>query len=127
MGVLSGVKVLDLTRLLPGPYCTLLMADYGAEVIKIEEPGNGDYIRWRTPATRGIGARHLTVNRNKKSVELNLKTAQGKQIFKQLATDADVIIESFRPGVQRRHRSEQRLYNERLRLRQCGIAPGLAH
>ena len=102
MGVLSGVKVLDLTRLLPGPYCTLLMADYGAEVIKIEEPGNGDYIRWRTPAIEGIGARHLTVNRNKKSVELNLKTAEGKQIFKQLAAEADVIIESFRPGVMQR-------------------------
>ena len=57
MGVLSGVKVLDLTRLLPGPYCTLLMADYGAEVIKIEEPENGDYIRWRTPAIEEIGAR----------------------------------------------------------------------
>ena len=102
MGVLSGVKVLDLTRLLPGPYCTLLMADYGADVIKIEEPGNGDYIRWRTPAVEGIGARHLTVNRNKKSVALNLKTEEGQQIFKQLAADADVIIESFRPGVMQR-------------------------
>ena len=102
MGVLSGVKVLDLTRLLPGPYCTLLMADYGADVIKIEEPGKGDYIRWRTPAAEGIGARHLTVNRNKKSVALNLKTAQGQQIFKQLAAEADVIIESFRPGVMQR-------------------------
>ena len=102
MGVLSGVKVLDLTRLLPGPYCTLLMADYGAAVIKIEEPGKGDYIRWRTPAAEGIGARHLTVNRNKKSVTLNLKTAEGQQIFKQLAAEADVIIESFRPGVMQR-------------------------
>ena len=102
MGVPSGVKVLDLTRLLPGPYCTLIMADYGAEVIKIEEPGNGDYIRWRKPAIEGIGARHLTVNRNKKSVELNLKTAEGQQIFKQLAAEADVIIESFRPGVMQR-------------------------
>ena len=102
MGVLSDVKVLDLTRLLPGPYCTLLMADYGAEVIKIEEPGKGDYIRWRTPAIESIGARHLTVNRNKKSVELNLKTAEGQQIFKQLAAEADVIIESFRPGVMQR-------------------------
>ena len=102
MGVLSGVKVLDLTRLLPGPYCTLLMADYGADVIKIEEPGKGDYIRWRTPAVEGIGARHLTVNRNKKSLALNLKTAQGQQIFKKLAAEADVIIESFRPGVMQR-------------------------
>lgn len=102
MGALSGVKVLDLTRLLPGPYCTLMMADYGAEVIKIEEPGNGDYIRWRTPAIEGIGARHLTINRNKKSIELNLKTDDGKEIFKQMAATADVIIESFRPGVMER-------------------------
>ena len=99
MGALSGVKVLDLTRLLPGPYCTLMMADYGAEVIKIEEPGNGDYIRWRKPDIEGIGARHLTINRNKKSIELNLKTEEGKEIFKKMAAEADVIIESFRPGV----------------------------
>ncbi len=99
MGALSGIKVLDLSRLLPGPYCTLMMADYGAEVIKIEEPGNGDYIRWRKPAIEGIGARHLTINRNKKSVELNLKTDEGKEIFKKMAAEADVIIESFRPGV----------------------------
>ena len=99
MGALKGVKVLDLSRLLPGPYCTLMMADYGAEVIKIEEPGQGDYIRWRTPAIEDIGARHLTINRNKKSIELNLKTDEGKEIFKKLAADADVILESFRPGV----------------------------
>ena len=99
MGALSGVKVLDLSRLLPGPYCTVTMADYGAEVIKIEEPGNGDYIRWREPAIEGIGARHLTVNRNKKSIELNLKTEEGKEVFKKMAADADVILESFRPGV----------------------------
>ena len=99
MGALKGVKVLDLSRLLPGPYCTLMMADYGAEVIKIEEPGQGDYIRWRKPAIEDIGARHLTINRNKKSIELNLKTDEGKEIFKKLAADADVILESFRPGV----------------------------
>jgi crotonobetainyl-CoA:carnitine CoA-transferase CaiB-like acyl-CoA transferase len=79
-----------------------MMADYGAEVIKIEEPGNGDYIRWRKPAIGGIGARHLTINRNKKSVELNLKTEEGKEIFKKLAANADVILESFRPGVMQR-------------------------
>ncbi|WP_336046697.1 CaiB/BaiF CoA transferase family protein [Solibacillus ferritrahens] len=102
MGVLKGVKVLDLSRLLPGPYCTLMMADYGAEVIKIEEPGQGDYIRWRKPAIEGIGARHLTINRNKKSIEINLKTDEGKEIFKKMAADADVILESFRPGVMNR-------------------------
>ena len=102
MGALTGIKVLDLSRLLPGPYCTLMMADYGAEVIKIEEPGKGDYIRFRKPAVEGIGARHLTVNRNKKSVELNLKTEQGREIFLKLAKEADVILESFRPGVMER-------------------------
>lgn len=102
MSALSGIKVLDLTRLLPGPYCTLMMADYGAEVIKIEEPDKGDYIRWREPAIEGIGARHLTINRNKKSIELNLKTEVGKEIFKKMAANADVIIESFRPDVMKR-------------------------
>ena len=102
MGALSGIKILDLTRLLPGPYCTLMMADYGAEVIKIEEPGRGDYIRSREPGLNGIGARHLTVNRNKKSVELNLKTEAGIEIFNKMARDADVIIEGFRPGVMER-------------------------
>ncbi|MFD6210804.1 CaiB/BaiF CoA transferase family protein [Peribacillus sp. NPDC060253] len=99
MGALSGIKVLDLSRLLPGPYCSLMMADYGAEVIKIEEPGRGDYIRWRKPAIKGIGARHLTINRNKKSIELNLKSDEGIEIFKKMAANADVILESFRPGV----------------------------
>ncbi|MEE3952382.1 CaiB/BaiF CoA-transferase family protein [Peribacillus frigoritolerans] len=99
MSALSGIKVLDLSRLLPGPYCSLMMADYGAEVIKIEEPGRGDYIRWRKPAIEGFGARHLTINRNKKSIELNLKSEEGKEIFKKMAANADVILESFRPGV----------------------------
>ena len=102
MGALTGITVLDLTRLLPGPYCTLMLADYGAEVIKIEEPGRGDYIRSREPGLNGIGARHLTVNRNKKSVELNLKTEAGIEIFNKMARDADVIIEGFRPGVMER-------------------------
>jgi crotonobetainyl-CoA:carnitine CoA-transferase CaiB-like acyl-CoA transferase len=102
VSALSGVKVLDLSRLLPGPYCSLMLADYGAEVIKIEEPGTGDYIRWRKPAIEGIGARHLTINRNKKSMELNLKTEEGKEIFKKMAENADVILESFRPGVMER-------------------------
>ena len=102
MDALSGIKVLDLSRLLPGPYCTLMMADYGAEVIKIEQPKIGDYIRWRKPGINGIGARHLTINRNKKSIELNLKSEEGKEIFKKMASEADVIIESFRPGVMER-------------------------
>ncbi|MGE7778899.1 CaiB/BaiF CoA transferase family protein [Peribacillus sp. NPDC097264] len=102
MGALSGITVLDLSRLLPGPYCSLMLADYGAEVIKIEEPGFGDYIRWGKPDIEGIGARHLTINRNKKSVELNLKSEEGREIFKKMAEKADVVLESFRPGVMER-------------------------
>lgn len=84
MGALTGITVLDLSRLLPGPYCSLLLADYGAEVIKIEEPELGDYIRWGNPAIEGIGSRHLTINRNKKSVTLNLKKKEGQTIFKKI-------------------------------------------
>ncbi|MCF8565301.1 CoA transferase [Alicyclobacillus tolerans] len=96
---LTGIKVLDLTRLLPGPYATLMLADFGADVIKIEEPGQGDYARWYQPLIGGKGSRHLFINRNKQSVTLNLKTEEGKEIFHKMAHDADVVIESFRPGV----------------------------
>lgn len=96
---LDGVTVLDLTRLLPGGYATLLMADLGADVIKIEEPGKGDYIRWTPPIVGDFSASHIALNRNKKSVSINLKTDEGRDVFARLARDADVVIESFRPGV----------------------------
>ncbi|QQK80298.1 CoA transferase [Salicibibacter cibi] len=99
MGVLDGIRILDLTRLLPGPYCTMLMGDYGAEVIKVEQPVIGDYGRNTDPFIEGYSTRHLVLNRNKKSVTLDLKSEEGKEIFKNLAKDADVIIEGFRPGV----------------------------
>lgn len=98
---LAGIKVLDLTRLLPGPVCTLHLADLGAEVIKIEDTGVGDYAR-----TMGLGAGpgedsffFRIVNRNKHGMRLDLKQAAGVEVFMRLARDADVIIESFRPGV----------------------------
>ena len=97
----AGVRMLDLSRLLPGPYCSLLFADLGAEVIKVEEPGRGDYAR-RTPPYWGqsdVGAYFLLLNRNKKSVSIDLKTEAGKAIFRRLARTADVLLESFRPGV----------------------------
>ncbi len=91
---------MDLTRLLPGPYGTMLLGDLGAEVIKIEEPEQGDYARWNPPHISGIGSRHLLLNRNKKSITLNLKMPEGKAILFQMVKDgADVLIEQFRPGV----------------------------
>ena len=102
MKALEGIRVLDLTRLLPGPYATMYLADFGAEVIKIEQPGEGDYAREYEPKRGGIGYRFLIINRNKKSVSLTLKMEKGKEIFLKLAENADVIIESFRPGVMER-------------------------
>jgi alpha-methylacyl-CoA racemase len=95
---LSGIKILDLTRLLPGPLCTLHLADLGAEVIKIED-SFGDYARYVPPMQNKNSAFFLAVNRNKKSLILNLKTEEGKNKFLELAKTADVIVESFRPGV----------------------------
>ena len=100
-GAFSGLRFLDLSRLLPGPYCSLLFADLGAEVIKVEEPGRGDYAR-RTPPYWGssdVGAYFLLLNRNKKSISIDLKAEAGKAAFRRLARTADVLLESFRPGV----------------------------
>jgi crotonobetainyl-CoA:carnitine CoA-transferase CaiB-like acyl-CoA transferase len=94
---LAGVRVLDLSRLLPGPYCTLLLADMGAEVIKIETPLAGDYARF-LPSELGLSGMFAALNRNKKSVALNYRNPRGREIFLQLAQEADVVFESFRPG-----------------------------
>lgn len=100
---LAGLKVLDLSRLLPGGYATLLLADLGADVLKVEEPGKGDYLRWMPPyAATGEGAMHLALNRGKRSLTLNLKMSQGRDVLRRLVRDADVLIESFRPGVMAR-------------------------
>src|SRR5450759_3638347 len=97
---LAGLRVLDLSRLLPGGYCTLVLADLGADVVKIEEPGRGDYVRWSSPyASNGESGPHLALNRGKRSVTLNLKSAAGADILRELAGAADVLVESFRPGV----------------------------
>lgn len=99
MTALKSIKVLDLTRLLPGGYCTQMLGDMGAEVIKIEQPGIGDYIRWMPPYMKKESGLFLAINRNKKSMTLNLKTTQGQKIFYRLVESADVIIEGYRPGV----------------------------
>lgn len=101
---LEGIRVLDLSRLLPGPFCSLLLADYGAEVVKVEDTGMGDYVRWAVPAVEGVedsakSVRFLALNRNKSSVRLNLKDPAGREAFLKLVEGADVVLESFRPGV----------------------------
>ncbi|MCQ2358961.1 MAG: CoA transferase, partial [Phascolarctobacterium sp.] len=99
MLALEGIRVLDMSRLLPGPYCTSILADFGAEVIKIEEPGKGDYSRTFPPFIGDLSYWFLIVNRNKKSVVIDLKTEEGKQQFLELVKTADVVVESYRPGV----------------------------
>lgn len=96
---LAGVRILDLTRLLPGPLATQHLADYGAEVIKVEDTGVGDYARSMGAMGGETSWFYQLVNRNKRSLRLDLKQAQGVAVFLRLARDADVIIESFRPGV----------------------------
>src|SRR5439155_19326705 len=96
---LDGIRVLDLTRLLPGGYATLLMADLGADVVKVEEPGRGDYIRWTPPLVDGESAGHRALNRGKRSITLNLKDQAGVDLLRRLAVRFDVLVESFLPGV----------------------------
>ena len=95
---LDKIKVVDLTRTLAGPFCTMLMGDMGAEVIKIEEPTGGDETRKWTPFVNGESTQFLTFNRNKRSLSVNLKEPEGLKIVQDLAADADVLIESFRAG-----------------------------
>jgi crotonobetainyl-CoA:carnitine CoA-transferase CaiB-like acyl-CoA transferase len=101
---LEGVKVLDLSRLLPGGFCSLLLADFGADVVKVEDTGMGDYVRWAPPYYEGAddsakSALFLALNRNKRSVRIDLKTDGGRGVLLRLVKDADVLLESFRPGV----------------------------
>src|SRR5579872_1205779 len=96
---LDGIRVLDLSRLLPGAYASQMLADFGADVIKVEEPGSGDYGRFMPPYGPGGMSLYFTaINRNKRSMMLNLKTEQGRAIFLRMIHHADVVLESFRPG-----------------------------
>jgi alpha-methylacyl-CoA racemase len=125
---LDGLKILDLTRLLPGGYCSLLMADFGADVLKVEDTGMGDYIRWSPPFYEGAeqtasSALFLALNRGKRSIRLDLKNDRGKEILLRLARDADVLLESFRPGVlDRLGVGYERLRRENTRLVYCAIS-----
>jgi alpha-methylacyl-CoA racemase len=101
---LEGIRVLDLSRLLPGGFCSLLLADFGADVLKVEDTGMGDYIRWSPPYYEGAhdsakSALFLSLNRNKRSIRLDLKNERGREVLLALVRESDVVLESFRPGV----------------------------
>src|SRR4029077_3097641 len=99
MAPLDGITVLDLTRVLSGPYCTMLLADMGARVIKVAQPGKGaDTRAWGPPFLEGESAYFLSINRNKESVTLDFKHPEGRALLEQLIAQADVLVENFRPG-----------------------------
>ena len=98
-GALQGIRVLDLTRILSGPYCTMMLGDMGADVIKVENPEGGDDTRgWGPPFLNGVSTYYISINRNKKSLTLNLKHEKGKEILADLIRRSDVVAENFRPG-----------------------------
>lgn len=98
VGPLSGIKVIDLSRVLAGPYCTGMMADLGAEVIKIEVPDHGDDSRHLGPFIDGESVYYGLINRGKRSIELDLKSETDREILYQLVKESDVVVENFRPG-----------------------------
>lgn len=102
MQVLEGIKVVDLSTAYSAPIATMQLADFGAEVIKIENTAGGDGSRSWNPSVNGQGIHFLYMNRNKKSVALNLKSPEGKRILFELVKDADIVVENFRPGVTRK-------------------------
>lgn len=98
-GPLAGIRVIDLTRILAGPFCTMNLGDMGAEVIKVEQPDRGDDTRgWGPPFAAGESAYFLAVNRNKRSITLNLKHPRGQELLQELLRGADVLVENFKPG-----------------------------
>lgn len=127
VGPLHGLKVLDLSRLLPGGFCSLLLADLGADVLKVEDTGMGDYVRWSPPYVEGAedsarSALFLSLNRNKRSIRIDLKTESGREVLCKLAREHDVLLESFRPGVlDRLGVGYERLKQENRGLVYCAI------
>ena len=95
---LEGILVLDLSQLLPGSLCSQMLADLGADVVKIENPGGGDSFRYAAPLVRTQGSYFHIANRNKKGMSLNLKAPEGLNIFKKMSKNADILLENFRPG-----------------------------
>src|SRR5438034_9375474 len=102
---LKGLRVIDLTKDVAGPFCTMILSDLGAEVIKIEKPGTGDETRaWGPPFVAGLSYYFISLNRGKKSVTLDLKTATAQKIIRKLVQDSDILVESFPPGTLARYR-----------------------
>ena len=128
MAPLDGITVLDLTRVLSGPYCTMLLADMGARVIKVEQPGKGDDTRaWGPPFLEGESAYFLSVNRNKESVTLDFKHPEGRALLDRLIAKADVLVENFRPGTLTRLGLDYATLSKRhRRLIYCSIS-GFGH
>ena len=127
-GALEDVKVLDLSRLLPGGFCSLMLADFGAEVLKVEDTGMGDYVRWAIPKYEGAedsasAAYFLALNRGKKSIRINLKEERGREVLLKLVREYDVVLESFRPGVpDRLGVGYERMRQENPRIVYCAIS-----
>jgi alpha-methylacyl-CoA racemase len=125
---LEGIRVLDLSRLLPGGFCSLLLADFGADVLKVEDTGMGDYIRWSPPHYEGAhesarSALFLSLNRNKRSIRLDLKHERGREALLRLVREYDVVLESFRPGVlERLGVGYERMREENPGLVYCAIS-----
>ena len=98
MQPLHGIRVLDLSRVLAGPYCTMVLGDLGADVIKVESPDGDETRGWGPPFTSGESAYYLCVNRNKRSIVVDFKTDEGRQILHELVKQSDVLVENLRPG-----------------------------
>jgi crotonobetainyl-CoA:carnitine CoA-transferase CaiB-like acyl-CoA transferase len=119
MGPLEGIRIIDLTSMLSGPWATMILADQGADVIKVEEPREGDHTRSYGNKRNGFSASFLNLNRNKRSVAIDLKTAKGVELVKRLAAGADVLVQNFRPGV------VERLGIDEAAIR--AVAPGIVY
>lgn len=125
---LEDVKVLDLSRLLPGGFCSLLLADLGADVLKVEDTGAGDYVRWSPPYYEGAhesarSALYLALNRNKRSIRIDLKSERGRELLLKLVRNCDVVLESFRPSVlDRLGVGYERMRQENPRIVYCAIS-----
>jgi crotonobetainyl-CoA:carnitine CoA-transferase CaiB-like acyl-CoA transferase len=120
---LEGMRVLDLTRLLPGATCTMMLVDLGADVIKVEDPNGGDYVRWSQPQIDGQSVFFRMNNRGKRAMIIDLKNAEGQAVLKRLVESADVLIEGFRPGVMARLNCDyESLQAINPRLVYCGLS-----